>query len=129
MQHCLASLTLLMLIVMVIIRVSLMRRHRVDAMLFGKLDRKDLLIPPFALFYFYQVAARTFDLPGVGNQQFFETVPISWTGVLLCFIGLILFLLSIISFGSSFQIGIDVDNPDKLVAAPDRSLEQASHRA
>jgi protein-S-isoprenylcysteine O-methyltransferase Ste14 len=115
MQHYLASLTLLLLVALVIFRVSHMRRHGVDAMLFGKLDKKDLLIPPFALFYFYQVFARTFELPGVSNQQFFKSVPISWFGILLCLGGLILFLFSITSFGSSFRVGIDVDNPDKLV--------------
>jgi protein-S-isoprenylcysteine O-methyltransferase Ste14 len=82
---------------------------------FGKLDRKDFLIPPFALFYFYQVFAGAFDLPAVSKHQFFDSELISWVGVLLCLTGLILFLLSIISFGSSFRVGIDINNPDKLV--------------
>ena len=115
MQHYFALLTILLLIGVVVSRVALMRRHGISAMLFGKLDKKDFLIPPFALFYFYQVFAGAFSLPAVSKQQFFDSEIVSWIGVLFCLMGLILFLLSIISFGSSFRVGIDVNHPDKLV--------------
>jgi protein-S-isoprenylcysteine O-methyltransferase Ste14 len=35
--------------------------------------------------------------------------------VFLCLAGLLLFLLSLVSFGRSFRVGIDSDRPDKLV--------------
>jgi protein-S-isoprenylcysteine O-methyltransferase Ste14 len=38
-------------------------------------------------------------------------------GVFLCFGGLILLLLSLVSFGKSFRVGIDVDHSGKLVTA------------
>jgi protein-S-isoprenylcysteine O-methyltransferase Ste14 len=115
MQRFLASLTIVLLIGMVVMRISLMRRQGINAMLFGKLDKKDFLIPPCAFIYFFQIIAGAFNLPVVSEQQFFDSETISWIGVLFCLTGLILCLLSIVSFGSSFRVGIDVNNPDMLV--------------
>src|SRR5262249_22308174 len=75
----------------------------------------DFLIPPFALFYFYTVFAGAFNLPIISRQRFFHAEAISWAGVFLCFVGLIFVLLSLVSFGKSFRVGIDIENPDKLV--------------
>lgn len=40
---------------------------------------------------------------------------ISYIGVILCYIGLIIFLAALISFGNSWRVGIDNDNQGKLV--------------
>ncbi|WP_433966150.1 methyltransferase family protein [Tunturiibacter gelidiferens] len=82
---------------------------------FGKIDKKDYLIPPFAFFYFYLVFAAAFHLPTVSRQELFHSRIASWAGVLLCLAGLLLLLLSLISFGRSFRVGIDQTHPDKLV--------------
>jgi len=82
---------------------------------FGRIDKTDFLIPPFALFYFYTVFAAAFNLPIVSTQRFFHSEVISWVGVSLCFAGLTLCLLSLVSFGRSFRVGIDIVHPDKLV--------------
>ncbi len=100
---------------MVLIRVLLMKRQGIEAFQFGKLDKKDFLIPPFALFYFYTVFAHAFNLPVVSTQEFFHSMVISWVGVLFCLAGLLLFLWSLVSFGQSFRVGIDTDNPNRLV--------------
>ena len=110
-----AVLTIVLMLGMVMIRVLLMKRQGIEAMQFGKLDKTDFLIPPFALFYFYTVFANTFNLPIVGTQDFFHSQVISWGGVLFCLAGLLLLLWSLISFGQSFRVGIDTDHPDKLV--------------
>src|SRR5262245_31375854 len=115
MQRLLASLTIVLLLGMVITRVLMMRRRGIRAMHFGKIDKKDFLIPPFALFYFYIVFAAAFGWPTVSRQQFFSSEALSWVGALLCAVGLLLFLLSLISFGRSFRVGIDADHPDKLI--------------
>ena len=86
-------------------------------MLFGKIDKKDFLIPPFVLFYFYQVFSGAFNLPTVSTHQFFSSEIVGWSGVLLCLIGLILFFLSIKSFGPSFRVGIDTEHPDQLITS------------
>lgn len=76
---------------------------------------EDFLIPPFALIYFYTIFANAFNWPTVSSQEFFHSETIAWIGVCLCLAGLLLFVWSLISFGRSFRVGIDTDNPDKLV--------------
>jgi protein-S-isoprenylcysteine O-methyltransferase Ste14 len=115
MQGYLAALTIVLLLGMVLTRVILMRRTGTRAMHFGRIDKTDFLIPPFALFYFYTVFAAAFNLPLVSTQRFFHSEVISWVGVFLCFGGVLLLLLTLVSFGKSFRVGIDIDHPDKLV--------------
>ena len=115
MQRLLASVTIVLLLGMVITRVLLMRRSGIRAMHFGQIDKKDFLIPPFALLYLYIVFAAAFGLPTVSQQQFFYSEALSWVGVFLCVVGLLLFLLSLVSFGRSFRVGINADHPDKLI--------------
>jgi protein-S-isoprenylcysteine O-methyltransferase Ste14 len=112
-----AALTLVLLVGMVLTRVFLMKRRGINAMHFGRSDKKDFLIPPFAVLYFYIVFAAAFGFPAVSQQKFFDSEIISWVGVLLCLVGLVLELWSLVSFGRSFRVGIDTDHPDKLVTA------------
>src|SRR6266511_1555512 len=114
-QRYLAALTIVLLIGMVLTRVLLMKRMGITAMNFGKIDKTDFLIPPFALFYFYLVFAAAFNLPTVSKQEFFHSEIIAWVGVFLCVAGLMLLLWSLISFGRSFRVGIDTERPDKLI--------------
>ena len=102
---------------MVLTRVLMMRRRGIQAMNFGKIDKTDFLIPPFAFFYFYTVFANAFNLPVVSRQEFFHSEVISWVGVFLCLAGLSLLLWSLISFGQSFRVGIDMEHPDKLITS------------
>lgn len=115
MQRYFAALTIVLVLGMVWVRVLVMRRKGVQAMKFGEIDKKDFLIPPFALFYFYVVLAAAFHLPTVSRQEFFRSEFVSWIGVFLCLAGLSLLFLSLVSFGKSFRVGIDPDHPDKLV--------------
>ena len=110
-----AALTIVLLLGMVLTRVVMMKRRGIKAMHFGDLDKKDFLIPPFALFYFYVVFAAAFNLPTVSRQEFFHSDVVSWVGVLLCLVGLLLLLWSLVSFGQSFRVGIDADRPDRLI--------------
>ena len=112
-----AALTIVLLMSMVITRALLLKRKGIEAMHFGKLDKKDFLLPPFALFYFYLIFAAAFNWPSVSRQEFFESEAISWIGVLFCLAGLLLMLWSLVSFGQSFRVGIDTEHPDKLITS------------
>lgn len=112
-----AALTLVLFVGMVLARVFLLRRKGVRAVYFGNLDRKDFLLPPFVLFYFYLVFANAFDLPTVSRQEFFQSAILQWVGVFLCLAGLLLVLWSLVSFGRSFRVGIDTEQPDKLITS------------
>lgn len=92
-----------------------MKSKGIEAMKFGKIDKTDFLIPPFAFFYFYNVFAAAFNFPAVSTQEFFHSETIRWIGVFFCLAGLSILLWSLISFGQSFRIGIDKDQPDKLI--------------
>lgn len=111
----LAVATIVLLIGMVLTRVFLLRRRGTRAMHFGSIDKKDFLIPPFALFYFYTVSAAAFGWPLLYGHRLFRSEAAAWIGIALCLAGLVVLLLSLISFGRSFRVGIDVDHPDELV--------------
>ena len=111
----LAALTIVLLLGTVLTRVALLRRAGTKAMRFGNIDKKDFLIPPVALFYFYTIFASAFKWPLVSTQRFFRSEIIEWIGVALCFAGVLALLFSVVSFGTSFRVGIDVDRPDVLV--------------
>jgi protein-S-isoprenylcysteine O-methyltransferase Ste14 len=115
MPRYIGALTIVLMIAMVVTRVLMLRKRGIAAMQFGKVDKTDFLIPPFALFYFYTVFAAAFNLPLLSRQEFFHSELIAWMGVLFCSAGLLLLLWSLISFGKSFRVGIDTEHPDKLI--------------
>jgi protein-S-isoprenylcysteine O-methyltransferase Ste14 len=115
MQRHLAALTIVLLMAAMLIRVAMLRRHGVRAMNFGKQDKKDFLIPPFAFFYFYLVFANAFGWPTVSRQVLVASGAAAWLGVAFCLAGLLCLFWSLVSFGRSFRVGIDDEHPDKLV--------------
>ncbi len=115
MPQKLAALTVLLLLGTVISRVLLLRRTGTEAMHFGKLDKTDFLIPPVVLFYFYMLFATAFGWPlGIGDM-FFRSGVVAWIGVGLCLGGVLILVLSLVSFGGSFRVGIDAEQPGRLV--------------
>ena len=124
MPRLIASLILVLLPAMVFIRAMLMRRRGITALHFGKIDKKDFLIPPFVLFYVYTVFAAAFGWPAPSEQQLFHSEGVSWVGAVLCVMGLMLFVLTLVSFGRSFRVGIDADHPDKLITTGIFSLSR-----
>jgi len=91
-----------------------MKKTGIEALNFGKIDKKDFFIPPFVLLYFYLIIANTFNLPRFGKVLTSDSI-ISWIGVILCIFALVLFLWGIASFGKSFRVGIDLHKPGKLI--------------
>lgn len=115
MPRYLAVLTIVLMLGLVLTRVRLLKKRGIEAMHFGKIDKTDFFIPPFALFYFYMVLAAAFGLPTVSRQEFFTSEAVAWVGVFSCVVGLSFLVWSLISFGRNFRLGIDTDHPDKLV--------------
>src|SRR5215218_9828159 len=115
MPNYFAVLTIILMLGLVLTRVFMMKRRGVEAMHFGKTDKTDFLIPPFALLYFYLVFAAAFQWPTLSTHEFFHSEVIRWVGVLLCLARLLLLLASLVSFGKSFRVGIDTNHPDKLI--------------
>src|SRR6201998_4497968 len=111
----LAVATIVLLIGTVLTRVLVLSRTGTRAMHFGSIDKTDFLIPPVALFYFYTVFATAFGWPLATRQRFFQSTVVAWFGVALCGVGILILVLSLASFGKSFRVGIDVDQPGRLV--------------
>src|SRR6185312_1284537 len=61
------------------------------------------------------VLAAAFGLPKISIGELFHSRVAAWLGIAGCLAGLCLLLLSLISFGTSFRVGIDARRPDKLV--------------
>jgi len=111
----LGVLAIVLMLGMVLRRILWLKRQGIEAMHFGKIDKSDFLIPPFAIFYFYTVFAAAFGLPAASAQRFFHSQAAAWIGVLLCLTGLSLLWWSLVSFGKSLRVGIDTDHPDQLI--------------
>ena len=106
----------LLLIVCVLVRVRLLKSLGIDAFRFGKMDKKDFIIPPFALVFLYLLIANVWNLPHFDGLLFWNGI-LAWVGVVSCFLGLALFVWALVSFGKSFRVGIDEDSPGSLVTS------------
>ena len=102
---------------MVIIRASVMRRLGIRAIVFGNTDKSDFLLVPPVLAIVYAVLANAFKLPmlNVLIQPFWLSSAPGWAGLAFCVISVIGIGLTLASFGNSFRVGIDENNPAKLI--------------
>ena len=116
MQGYVLVFSLLILVSSVILRSAQLKKMGIKAVLFGAVDKKDFIIPPFVLFYLYLIFANTFNLPRVGFPLA-DTPVAEWVGVVLCVSAVILFIGGIISFGKSFRVGIDENRAGELVSS------------
>lgn len=114
MRAYIAVLTIVLLITMVIIRSMQLKKLGIKAFKFGEKDKKDYLIPPFALLLIYVIFSNAFNFPRLGTILFVNEL-VGWIGVILCLVGISLFIYSLISFGKSFRVGIDEDKPGALI--------------
>ncbi|MGB8519949.1 MAG: isoprenylcysteine carboxylmethyltransferase family protein [Candidatus Tumulicola sp.] len=115
MTHKLAALAIVLLVGIVLTRTAILRRRGIVATKFGAIDKTDFLIPPFALFYFYLIFASALHSPSLALPLLFTSAVVAWAGVGLCAAGLGLMAATLVAFGSSFRIGIDMERPDSLV--------------
>ena len=111
----LGALAVLFLLGMVLTRVVLLRRSGIDAMRFGRTDKSDYVIPPFAFFYFYLVFANAFGWATVAHSALLSADWVAWLGVASCAAGLLFLAATLRSFGESFRVGIDEGRPGRLV--------------
>jgi len=110
----------------VIAKSFLMSQRGTRAIVFGKTDRADSLLIPFMLGFIYLLCAQTFDLsaPAFLVARFWGAelggggAPITAIiGIALCVAAVIGLIATLISFGTSFRVGIDEQHPSKLITA------------
>lgn len=106
MQAYFGITTIALFIVLVLLRTHSLKKQGIEAMEFGRKDKKDFFILPFAFLYFYLLIAHAFHLPTIKGQELFQSQLVSWVGVLACLIAVVFFLWSLISFKKSFRVGL-----------------------
>lgn len=106
-------------VVIVLIRAAILRRQGIRVIVFGQTDRSDFILVPLVFAIAYTTLARTFGLPiwDVLIRPFWSGELAGWIGLALCVVAIAGFALTLISFGNSFRVGIDVNKPDKLITS------------
>ena len=76
-----------------------------------------ILLPSSLLisFIFTIITALHIKLPAMISNYLINIIWIKYIGILFCYIGLIIFLLALLSFGKSWRIGIDENNSNELI--------------
>ncbi len=114
MQGYLAVISFCLLVILVIIRISQLKKLGIKAFKFGQMDKKDFILPPFVIIYFFILIKSALFEPFLGNLLFDNEI-LQWIGNLLSLIGILLFIWALISFKNSFRVGIDEDKPGELI--------------
>jgi len=110
-------LELPILIIMVLIRSMMLRRHGIKAIVFGVTNKTDYFMLPIILFFFYGLLASIFNLPFpyILIRSFWEIDILYIISIVICTISIIWFGITIKVFGKSFRVGIDEISNDKLI--------------
>lgn len=113
-----ASIVFFMIFILAVFaRAALLRRKGIRAIVFGATDKTDFLLVPFVLAIIYAVLANSFRLPLWEPlvRPFWKTVIPGWMGLVLSVAAIMGLIVTLISFGDSFRVGIDEEKPDRLV--------------
>lgn len=116
-QYIVSIVLFVIFIVAVLARAALLRRRGIHAIVFGATDKTDFLLVPFVLAIIYVVLANGFRLPlwEPLARPFWKTVIPGWVGLALSAAAILGLIVTLISFGDSFRVGIDEEKPDRLV--------------
>ena len=101
-------------VMLVIVKIIIMKRAGIKSVKFGERDKKDFLLPPCMLFFYYMVCACAFGLPSAGSATFYRYY-VHWYGATLCCIGVVFVASAVAAFGTSFRVGLDEDTPVTLI--------------
>ncbi|MDR2855620.1 MAG: isoprenylcysteine carboxylmethyltransferase family protein [Methanomicrobiales archaeon] len=116
-QNVISVFLFALFIVIVLIRAAILRRRGIRTIVFGQTDKSDFVLVPLVLAIAYTVLAGTFGLPiwDVLIHPLFTGDHLGWIGLTLCLIATACFILTLVSFGDSFRVGIDTNKPSNLI--------------
>ena len=116
-QYLISVIVFALFILSVITRAVTLRRQGIRAMMFGETDKTDFILMPFVFAVIYVVLANTFGWPvwDVLVYRFWASDIPGWVGLVFGIAALVFFIYTLVSFGISFRVGIDEDNPAELV--------------
>jgi len=116
-QNILSVCFFALFVIVVLLRAMILRRRGIRVIVFGQTDKSDFILVPLVLSIAYTALAKTFGLPiwEILIRPFWSGDIPGWFGLALCAAAIVGFALTLVSFGDSFRVGIDENNPDKLI--------------
>jgi len=116
-QVLISGIVLLLFVVCIFVSAAVLRRRGIRALVQEPFEKSDLILPVFVIALLYLVLARPLGLPmlGILVKPFWNSPVPGWAGLVLCVLALIGFIVSLVSFGDSFRVGIDEKAPSKLM--------------
>jgi protein-S-isoprenylcysteine O-methyltransferase Ste14 len=77
---------------------------------------ENILMPVLVLWsVFVVLTALNVPMPGIISKILINIFWLKYAGISFCYIGLIIFLMALMSFGKSWRIGIDESNSNELI--------------
>jgi len=117
MQAYIGLITIFLFILTVMSRSFWLKKQGIQPVEFGRKNKTDFILIPFALFYFYLLIANAFHLPTIPQQSLFHSETISWIGVIFCCLSVLFFLWSMVSFKKSFRVGLVENRQQGLITS------------
>ena len=116
-QVILSGMILIVFAACIFAKALVLRRRGIRAIVQGPPEKGDFILPVFVIALLYSVLARPLGLPmwDVLVRPFWESSGPGLAGLVLCVLALIGFILSLISFGDSFRVGIDKKTSPELI--------------
>jgi protein-S-isoprenylcysteine O-methyltransferase Ste14 len=120
----LAIISLALFYILFIGRTILLYKNGIKVWVIGTSTKKTFEIIlekislPIALvisFIFIIITALHIHLPAIISSYLITITWIKYIGIIFCYIGLIIFLFALISFGKAWRIGIDENNSNELI--------------
>ena len=126
MLNLIPILELPVLIIMVLIRSIILRRHGIKAFVFGATNKTDFFLIPAILFFFYGILSTFINLPfpNVLINLFWRNDIITVCAIVICSLSLVWFGVTLKIFGRSFRVGIDEKTNDKLITTGTFSISR-----
>jgi protein-S-isoprenylcysteine O-methyltransferase Ste14 len=126
MIHYIPILELPILILLVLIRSAMLRRHGIKVIVFGVTDKTDFFIIPVVLFFVYAMLAGIcgWPFPGFLTNMFWKIEFLNIWAIVLCSGSLIWFGITLKIFGKSFRVGIDENTNEKLITSGTFSISR-----
>ena len=118
-------ISLVIFYVLFIGRTILLYKRGIKVWVIGTSSKKileiileNILFPVLILWsIFLIITALHINTPTIISNILINIVWLKYIGIMFCYIGLIIFLLALISFGKAWRIGIDENNSNELVTS------------
>jgi len=104
-------------------RTIILSKHGIKVWVIGTSSKKlfeiileNILMPVLILWgIFVVLTALNVLMPNIITKTWINIFWLKYVGILFCYIGLIIFLIALISFGKSWRIGIDEEKSNELI--------------